>query len=270
MQYRPEELLCEEFPAGQAKPSLVILNQPIADFEVFRRLWRHAGYRLCADGGANRLCDMFAGSQKMMRDEYVSKSTRRSVNAPPDNSQLPDIIHGDLDSLRQDVRDFYASKGVTISQDPDQYSTDFGKAMHKVLAQESSSGRKDVIILGTLAGRVDQGLALLHEIIREQNKHQDVRLWLVSESNISFLLQPGQNAIYTRLSSGYFTKNVGIIPVNGPAVITTSGLEWDVRDWKTQMGHQVSTSNHIVEDVVKVASDEIVLFTVERTTKLPA
>jgi len=141
--------------------------------------------------------------------------------------------------------------------------------MHKVLEQGLSAPRRDIIILGTLAGRVDQGLGLLHEILREHDEHRDVRLWLVSESNISFLLQPGRNSIHVPLAAGYFTKNVGIIPINGPAVITTSGLEWDVKDWKTKMGYQVSTSNHIVKDTVEVTTDEIVLFTVERTAELP-
>lgn len=167
------------------------------------------------------------------------------------------------------MQDYYRAKGVAISKDPDQYSTDFGKAMHKVLEQDSSTSPQDIIVLGTLAGRVDQGLGLLHEMIREQDEHRGTRLWLVSESNISFLLQPGRSTIHVPLSAGYFTKNVGIIPVNGPAVITTSGLEWDVREWETRMGHQVSTSNHIIEDTVVVTSDEVVLFTVERTADLP-
>ena len=49
--------LSEHFVA----PDLVILNQPIADFHVFSRLWKHTKYRICADGGANRLYDMFVG-----------------------------------------------------------------------------------------------------------------------------------------------------------------------------------------------------------------
>ncbi|KAH8423640.1 thiamine diphosphokinase [Aspergillus melleus] len=58
-------------------------------------------------------------------------------------------------------------------------------------------------------------------------------------------------------------ENVGIIPLSGPARITTSGLQWDVTDWATEIGGQLSTSNHIRADVVEVESQVPVLFTVE-------
>ncbi len=70
--------------------------------------------------------------------------------------------------------------------------------------------------------------------------------------------------IHTPLSEGLLTENVGIIPVGRPAVISTQGLEWDVTDWTTEIGGQVSTSNHIKRDVVVVHTTERVLFTVER------
>lgn len=119
-------------------------------------------------------------------------------------------------------------------------------------------------MLGTLAGRVDQGLGLLHEMIREEAKDSQLRLWLFSESNLSFILRNSDNIVRNTLSSQKFTENVGIIPVYGPALITTSGLEWDVQDWDTQMGHQVSTSNHVKADEVHIWTDFPILFTIER------
>lgn len=52
-------------------PDLLILNQPITDFATFSRLWKHTDYRICADGGANRLYDMFNGSLEDQRHHYV-------------------------------------------------------------------------------------------------------------------------------------------------------------------------------------------------------
>ena len=162
------------------------------------------------------------------------------------------------------MRKYYAAEGVQISQDPDQYSTDFEKGLKKL----KSEGPKpqDIIILGTLAGRVDHGLGMLHEMLREQTRDSSVRLWLFSETGISFLLNPGRNFIQTPLKSGLITPNVGIIPIFGPAKISTKGLEWDVSEWETAMGHQVSTSNHIVADEVEVETNHNVLFTIERAS----
>jgi hypothetical protein len=59
---------------------------------------------------------------------------------------------------------------------------------------------QDVIILGTISGRVDQGIGLLHEMYREAKSHcaesdAPVRLWLFSEQSVSFLLHQGRNVI---------------------------------------------------------------------------
>ncbi|KAF2683980.1 thiamine pyrophosphokinase-like protein 1 [Lentithecium fluviatile CBS 122367] len=228
-------------------PNLLILNQPIADFPVFARLWRNTKYRICADGGANRLYDMFEGKLEKQRADY-----------------LPNAIHGDLDSLRNDVRAYYAARGVEISQDHDQYSTDFGKAMHKISLEKTSSTPKETLVLGTLGGRVDQGLGLLHEMIREENRDPNLLLWLFSETNLSVILRKGHNLLQGLSSSELFTENVGIVPIYGPAIITTSGLEWNVKDWDTQMGRQVSTSNHVKADEVHIHTNAPVLFTIER------
>ncbi|KAK4999130.1 thiamine pyrophosphokinase [Elasticomyces elasticus] len=246
-EYKPLDFLeykCHPKPGS----ALVILNQPIASEELLGHLWECTDYHLCADGGANRLLDCLNHDESTVFDplEY-----------------LPDTIHGDLDSLRDDVRTFYERYGVEVTKDPDQYSTDFGKAMKKVAALPSH-GTQDVVILGTISGRVDQGLGLLHEMYREQLRRSHLRLWLFSEISISFILAAGEHVVHTPMSEGLITPNIGIVPIFGPSKITTEGLEWDVKDWETNMGGQVSTSNHIVGHQVAVRTESAVLFTMER------
>jgi thiamine pyrophosphokinase len=166
--------------------------------------------------------------------------------------------------LRDDVREYYAAQGVTVVRDRDQYSTDFGKCMQKISSRLPSATIQDVLVLGTLGGRVDQGLGLLHEMIREETKYPNLRLWLFSESSLSFVLRSKRNVLRGLMESGCFTENVGLVPIWGPAVISTEGLEWDVREWETQMGGQVSTSNHVKADEVRVETNAPILFTVER------
>jgi thiamine pyrophosphokinase len=166
--------------------------------------------------------------------------------------------------LRDDVRDYYAAQDVAVVRDRDQYSTDFGKCMQNISSRLTSATIQDVLVLGTLGGRVDQGLGLLHEMIREETKHPNLRLWLFSESSLSFVLRSRQNALRGLVESGCFTENVGLVPIWGPAVISTEGLEWDVREWETHMGGQVSTSNHVKADEVRVETSAPILFTIER------
>jgi thiamine pyrophosphokinase len=234
--------------------ALVVLNSPLHNYGYVVSLYMHARFHLCADGGANRLSALFEAHNDFM-------NWRDALQLWP----LPDIIHGDLDSLDHEVRTKYESLGVEISQDPDQYSTDFGKAIKKVV--ERVPDVRNILTLGSIGGRVDQGIGLLGELYREQViRHPSVRFWLFSESSISVILRPGSTRIETPLRSEApykIKRNIGILPLYGPAIITTSGLEWDVQDWPTHMGGQMSTSNHIVADEISVTTDREVLFTVE-------
>ncbi|KAJ5709542.1 hypothetical protein N7493_009833 [Penicillium malachiteum] len=309
-------------PEGSPSPyALLILNQPINE-KAFEVLNEHASYIICADGGANRLYD-------------VAKSQGK------ESIILPNTIVGDLDSLHPQVRQHYENLGVTILEDPDQYSTDFTKCLKhlnthssEIVAsprkqrKDSSSGSKwapdlvlEIVILGGLGGRVDQAFSQIHHLymmtraqreLRETSQDQDDQgqkkppsaaggnLYLVSEESITFVLQQGKNIIYTpgtrrpdivqaavdtdsptENSEGtlkrkrdkeeteyFFEENIGIIPLSAPASITTQGFEWDVEDWHTEIGGQLSTSNHIRAEKVEIETSVPVLFTVELAQRL--
>lgn len=186
--------------------------------------------------------------------------------------------------------------GVTIVEDGDQYSTDFTKCFKYLRSQtgeilsssatasakQDDSNRLDILILGGLGGRVDQAFSQIHHLYQMTSEYSSAQsagnLYLVSEESLTFILQPGRNIIHTpgvdrprspqhnqSSSDGndLLEENVGIIPLSGPARITTKGFEWDVEDWPTEIGGQLSTSNHIRDDVVEVQTDVPVLFTVE-------
>lgn len=71
--------------------ALIILNQPFSA-ELLKTLWAASEWHACADGGANRLHDVLGAS-----------------GDPNLRSFLPDMVKGDLDSLRDDVRSYYTS-----------------------------------------------------------------------------------------------------------------------------------------------------------------
>ncbi len=179
---------------------------------------------------------------------------------------------GDFDSIEASVMQAYAAKGAKVEEDRDQYKTDFGKSI-RVLRQYRSGSlpagkilndqQSNILILSDLSGRIDQGLGILHEMLRETKapENQGTRLWLINNDNVSWILPRGRNflrGLRAQWPAGgaapagepLFSPNVGILPIYGRAVITTSGLEWDIKDWQTEMGVKISTSNHIVRDEV--------------------
>ncbi|KAK3114230.1 thiamine pyrophosphokinase [Teratosphaeriaceae sp. CCFEE 6253] len=223
-------------PETNETAGLIILNSPISDFSYLQRLYHRASFRICADGGANRLYDAVTSQSESSDWETALRSL------------APDLIHGDLDSLRDTVRK----------------STDFGKCVK--VSIERVPAVRDILVLGSVGGRVDQGIGLLHELYREQVfRHPGVRFWLFTEASVSTVLSPGTTIVHTPLSGGSITPNIGILPLYGPATITTKGLEWDVVGWVTEMGGQVSTSNHIIAEQISITTDREVIFTLERS-----
>lgn len=152
-----------------------------------------------------------------------------------------------------------------VIHDSDQESTDFAKAIgyiRKTLAPDAH-----IVAVGSLAGRVDQGLSLLHHLYLFQKTpdYATGRMYLATEQSITFLLKSGLHHIHVGgRRKQLFDKHVGIIPVKEPSVITTNGLEWDVQDWETEFGGRVSTSNHVRPEVevVTVETTKDVIFTI--------
>lgn len=131
--------------------------------------------------------------------------------------------------------------------------------------EPSEDAGQDVIVLGGLGGRADQAFSLIHHLyMYASSPLQGLRkLYLVTDNGVLFVLSKGKHKIATPVAPNFFTHNVGIIPVGTPSVISTRGLEWDVQDWRTEFGGQLSTSNHIISDHVTVETSEAVLFTTE-------
>ncbi|KAK0747078.1 thiamine pyrophosphokinase [Schizothecium vesticola] len=237
--------------------ALIVLNQPITPYlGIIRGLWKNAFTHIAADGGANCLYEA-AG----IRNDPIF-----------DNLS---VIIGDLDSLTSEARAYFESTPhsppTRVIHDPDQESTDFGKAVDHVRAQNHHHAPLDIVAVGGLGGRVDQGLSQLHHLYLYQSdpRYAAGRMYLFSGESLTFLLKTGRHRIHVREPAGQddddvFAKYVGILPVREPSVITTRGLEWDVTAWETAFGGRMSTSNHVLPGtrVVEVETTRDVLFTI--------
>ncbi|KAF5390636.1 hypothetical protein D9757_002752 [Collybiopsis confluens] len=238
-------------PKSIPKQVLIILNQPFT-FSLLRRLWESTCWRCCADGGANRLFDVVPTN---LLDSY-----------------LPDLIKGDLDSLRSDVREYYTSKGVQVIKDDDQDSTDLMKCVVAVTEKEekerecgcthkSPDHQYDIIVLGGLAGRLDQTihlLSFLHKLRKTRKK-----VYAVTDDNIGWVLDSGEHCI--EIDHTILGLTCGLLPVGiDCSIISTSGLRWNLTDHPSSFDGLVSTSNHLVsEKDVWIKTTKPIWWTVE-------
>ena len=249
---------------------------------IFQTLWDRSTLRICADGGANRL--------------YEATSTTRldhqeRVHVPPGKDghdtdiattiqYIPDLIRGDLDSLRPDVRDYYQTRGCRVECDPDQNSNDLDKAMYAICnhltkdKQGEQNGPFDnvlVYVYGAFGGRFDQEMASIQALYRwgETFKYN---ICLYNSETCAMLLSPlHRNEV--RLAQGWKHGNVdeegpncGLIPIGCRCdSVITSGLKWNLDTQVLEFGGLVSTSNRIIEDTVIVYTSQPLIFTAEIT-----
>jgi thiamine pyrophosphokinase len=272
--WHPADIFSDD-PVEHKGFALVVLNQSLKlGVASYLKIWQNAVYHVGADGGANQVFELNAHPDS-------AKASRPSLDV--------DTIIGDLDSLRPEVREYWHGCGSEIIQDGDQYSTDFTKAVRylrtfqipegadftpskfetrRAALQDSKDKFKvrDIVCLGGLGGRVDQGMSTLHHLYTFQQEpgYPSGRMFLLSTESITFVLQSGKHRIKVRAGSSTLRlgKYIGIIPLKEPSIITTNGLEWDVAGWLTHFGGQMSTSNHVREEWVKIETSKDVLFTI--------
>lgn len=223
---------------GSTNIALIILNQHLPQPLLFH-LWSVSKFRVCADGGANRLFD---ASGVSLRSTYI-----------------PDRIVGDLDSISQEALQFYKSKGVKIIQDKDVNHTDFSKSLNIL-----PDGLEAVYALADFGGRFDHMLGNINCLYEWQISHRNsmtIPLYLLSESSVIFLLDAGVNTIdaKTGLEDGY----CGFAPVSQPAnCVTTNGFKWNVKDQPLKFGSLISTSNKLDgSPILNIVTDTPLLFT---------
>jgi thiamine pyrophosphokinase len=216
------------------KVALIICNMPIesnvfaSSSSVFQRLWNTSNFRVCADGGANRLYDASVGSA------LGSIAT----------DCIPDLICGDFDSIQPHVLEYYQKlKRTEIQKDPkDQDTNDLEKSIRAILAAKKDEWKK-IAVYGALDGRLDQTMASIQCLF----KFSQYPIILYNERTTARLLQ-GNGALNTIL---IHTKeegpSCGLLPVGSKCDwVYTTGLQWNLNGESMEFGGLVSTSNLIL------------------------
>ncbi|KAG2734781.1 hypothetical protein G9P44_002787 [Scheffersomyces stipitis] len=274
--------------------ALVILNQSLTGIDV-PRLWSNTELHVCADGGANQLYDYFEADTKS-QSHLATEQTSEQASDLIRRQYIPQFIVGDLDSLRDDVRDYYERKGARIIPQYTQYSTDFSKAIatvrlyyyseasRQVLVNDSidtNNGLAEIIekyeagskqeqtvriyILSGIGGRFDQTIHSISQLYILNQSHPFLQHFFITTSDLIFLLKKGVNYVAYPSKTTFHSAQVptcGLLPLgNSKVMISSHGLKYDVRNWESEMLGNVSSSNGIsgVDGVVVEVSGPLVM-----------
>ncbi|KAL6968498.1 cAMP-dependent protein kinase subunit [Sarracenia purpurea var. burkii] len=227
--------------------ALLVLNQHLPRFTPL--LWKHAQLRICADGGANRVYDELP---RLLPHEDVIDVRKR---------YKPDVIMGDMDSIRREVIDFYTNLGTEIiDESHDQDTTDLHKCVAFIRDCTPNIEKSNLCILvtGALGGRFDHEVGNINVLCR----FSTMRIVLLSDDCLIKLL-PRTHCHEIHIQSSVEGPHCGLIPIGMPSQsTTTTGLQWDLADTEMKFGGLVSTSNIVKEERITVQSDSDLLWTI--------
>lgn len=291
-------------PPGHPLPPiyLVVLNHHLP--AVTAQLWPAAVLRVAADGGANRIHDELPPlarrvararrrwqKQQQQKQHLLAGGGGGAAGGAEDDDDddspdeddpsfhplafVPDALVGDLDSVRPEVKELYASRGSRVTDlSHDQDSTDLDKCLAHVeshLAAWAAGGGQaaaaaaspdaappppptlpphHVVVVGALGGRLDHTLSNLGALHRFP--HLSVTIW--SDGNTVRLVRggsgggggdasstaaaPSSSSPSTRVVSDRRVEGpaCGVVPLAGEATVTSRGLRWDMSATRLAFG----------------------------------
>ncbi|CAK0784158.1 hypothetical protein CVIRNUC_007361 [Coccomyxa viridis] len=232
----------------QQRLILLILNFRLPP--VTFALWKHAQLRIVADGGANRLYDALS-SPDGHQDNVLSQ-----------RDYVPDIIKGDLDSIRPDVLKYYSSHGTqVIDESEDQDSTDLQKCINCALALIASRPEQlhgaSIFAAGAFGGRIDHVLSSLCTL----HRHEGEQIILCGDGNLVRLLPKGHSELKPDLAVE--GPACGLVAMGKPAIASSMGLKWDLAETRLEVQGLQSTSNALCCDHITVDTDQPLLWMTE-------
>ncbi|KAK1837556.1 thiamine pyrophosphokinase 1 [Colletotrichum chrysophilum] len=227
--------------------ALVVLNQPVSNNRAFFELWNNASVRVAADGGANRLHELFS----LERVQAAGL----------------DAIVGDLDSLEDTAKEFFQGHGkrIPVVHFTDQNTYDIDKVVSWL--RSAYSQNFDIVLYGGIGGRVDHGLRQIHYLffLQPEFDYSTGKIFLASQDSLTFLMKPGRHVVSMRRDiGGCLGDTIGLIPVASESIVSTKGLEKDVSEVKIGFHGSIMSSCRILQEQqeLEVLTTEQILFTV--------
>lgn len=175
----------------------------------------------------------------------------------------PDVIKGDLDSVRPEVKEYYSNMGTQIvDESHDQDTTDLHKCVAFITENSAIPNKSNLCIfaLGALGGRFDHEMGNINVLHLFPNN----RIILLSDDCLIFLL-PRTHTHNIHIERSIEGPHCGLIPIGAPsATTTTTGLQWNLDNTSMSFGGLISTSNIVREEstVVTITSDSDLIWTI--------
>ncbi|KAB2068682.1 hypothetical protein ES319_A08G048300v1 [Gossypium barbadense] len=174
----------------------------------------------------------------------------------------PDVIKGDMDSIRKEVLDFYRSLGTEIiDKSHDQDTTDLHKCITYIrdfAPDVNKSSQLCILVAGALGGRYDHEMGNLNVLYC----FSALRIVLLSDDSLIYLL-PRTHHHEIHIQTSVEGPHCGLIPIGVPSrSSTTTGLRWNLNNTEMRFGGLISSSNIVVGEKVTVQSDTDLLWTI--------
>ncbi len=170
----------------------------------------------------------------------------------------PDTVIGDMDSLSpsmiQDLKD-YGCLMIVYPREKDQ--TDLELALTYAVQQ----GADEILLLGLLGGRLDQSMANI--LLLTRNEWKDLNLVVSHEPDTAYLMH-GNDTVSIQ---GHPGDIVSLIPMSEVvADVTTLGLRWPLTQAKLLFGSTLSVSNELLKTTAEIQIGSGKLFLIHRDT----
>ncbi|KAJ8983743.1 hypothetical protein NQ317_017846 [Molorchus minor] len=196
--------------------AIIILNTPInfnSNQQFIINLWNQAKVRVTVDGGTKKWVDWLTANEC----EF-------------DNILNPNLITGDMDSLPEEVLNYFRNDYTKIVTTPDQNETDYTKALQELnkYCNAENIEIKTIYVLVDTCGRFDQIMANINTLYKSTAIIQNVQLFQIAASSITWLLQRGRHSISIPVNLRSNQEWCSLIPIGKPCVITSTGLKWNI------------------------------------------
>lgn len=195
------------------KKAVIFLNGTPPDFRLAKKLIGKDTFVISADGASN----------------YLIKSSIK-----------PDLIIGDLDSIKKNVLNAFAGKGAEIIKLAEQETTDFEKA----LLYCGGNMIKKVSVFGALSERADHTLNNF-SVLKRHHRHFDIKLY---DNSFEVFFIP-------KKYSFKYPKNeiVSFLALPLAEKVKSAGLEYTLRGEDLEFGVREGTLNRSSASVVKIS-----------------